>query len=581
MEIAPLPENEAERLDNLYSYDLLDTPLDPVFDDIASLAGKICGVPYALITLVDADRQWFKASYGWKHGRETSRDVSFCSHAILQGDVFHVPDASADRRFADNPLVTGDLAIRVYAGVPLVSEEGYRLGAVCVLSDQPATLSDWQLESLRQLSHVVASLIKTRKRDARMQLMAKVLDQIPDEIMLADAHTLRCVYANAAMERTAASLGTNVREGTLAEVVAAAPGSTAARLLEDVRSGRIARAVVELERPRDPDGAVQADQLEMRLQRLRFDKFDTIISVGHDISERKHAEQVRQSLQAELESRNRQLSRAYNQLDDELKLARETQFHFLPQPRWIGSTRFDWLFRASHYLSGDIFDYFNLNERYACFHIIDVSGHGVAAALLALDVQRQLFSYRSEALKLLRRLDYNLGAAAPRVVQEFNRLFYRANPTSMYLTMIYGLIDGQTGEVALVQAGHPHPMVWHQGSASLQVIGNGGLPIGILKKAGFEVLRLRLDLGSRLYLYSDGITESENSYGVEFGTERLAQLLRREAGAPLEQVKAALESALLEWNPDPAATKDDMTFLALEYGAAHRDQPPIERAWLP
>jgi sigma-B regulation protein RsbU (phosphoserine phosphatase) len=121
-------------------------------------------------------------------------------------------------------------------------------------------------------------------------------------------------------------------------------------------------------------------------------------------------------------------------------------------------------------------------------------------------------------------------------------------------------------------------MVWHHGSASLQVIGNGGLPIGILKKAGYEVLRLRLDPGSRLYLYSDGITESENSYGVEFGTERLAQLLRREAGAPLEQVKSALESALLEWNPDPAATKDDMTFLALEYAAAHRDQPPVYRA---
>src|SRR5215217_1863581 len=99
MEAAPLPENEAERLANLYSHDLLDTPFDPVFDDIASLAGKICGVPYALISLVDANRQWFKATYGWKHARETSRDVSFCSHAILQDDVFHVPDTASDSRF--------------------------------------------------------------------------------------------------------------------------------------------------------------------------------------------------------------------------------------------------------------------------------------------------------------------------------------------------------------------------------------------------------------------------------------------------------------------------------------------------
>lgn len=580
MEIAPLPENEAERLENLYSYDLLDTPLEPVFDDIASLAGKICGVPYALIMLVDAERQWIKAAYGWKGGRETTRDISFCSHAILHDEVFHVPDATADRRFSDNPLVTGEMAIRVYAGVPLVSEEGYKLGAVCVLSNQPTELSSWQIESLRQLSHVVSSLVKARKRDARMQLMARVLDQIPDEIMLADARSLRCVYANAAMQRTGASLGMNIREGTLDEVVAAAPGSTAQRLLDDVRSGRAARAVVELERPRANEGKA-ASQLEMRLQRLRFDKFDTIISVGHDIAERKHAEQVRQALQAELESRNRQLSRAYNQLSDELKVARDTQFNSLPPPRWIGAARFDWLFRASHYLSGDIFDYFNLNERYVCFHLIDVSGHGVSAALLALDVQRQLFSYRLEAFELLRRMDFNLGATAPRVVREFNRRFYRANQTGMYLTMVYGLLDLNTGEAALVQAGHPHPMVWHHDAASLQIVGNGGLPIGVLKNAGFEVLRLRLAPGSRLYLYSDGITEAENSYGVEFGAERLAQLLSREAGAPLTQIKSELEAALLEWNPDPAATKDDMSFLALEYGAAGPEQTHFQRASLP
>ena len=568
MEAAPLPENEAERLANLYSYGLLDTPMDPVFDDIASLAGKICGVPYALITLVDADRQWFKAAYGWKHGRETARDISFCGHAILQDDVFQVPDATSDIRFSDNPLVTGELSIRLYAGVPLLSEEGHKLGTLCVLSDKPAQLQQWQIDSMRQLSHVVSSLIRAHKHNIRIRLMAKVLDQIPDEIMLADAQSMHCLYANAAMKRSAARMGKDAYQVSLAEMVSSVPGSASADLLNSVRSGRIGRAVIEQERTGQMAGHDQDELIEIRLQRLRFGKLDTIIAVGHDISERKEAEKVKASLQAELENRNRQLSRAYNQLDEDLKLARETQLHFLPQPGLLGATRFDWLFRASNYLSGDIFDYFSLNDRYVCFHIIDVSGHGVAAALLAMDVQRQLFAYRSKMLELLRRFDFNLGATAPRVMQEFNHRFYAANQTSLYLTMIYGLIDVRSGDVALVQAGHPHPMVWHQETAGLQVIGNGGLPIGILKRAGFEVLRLRLSPGSRVYLYSDGITESENEFGVEFGMERLMQLLREQADAPLSQVKAALDAALLTWNPELEKSRDDMTFLALEFGAA-------------
>jgi PAS domain S-box-containing protein len=156
-----LPANEAARLSTLLSLEILDTPLEAAFDELVALAAYICQTPIALISLVDESRQWFKSKLGWTLCA-TPRQISFCAHTILGPDIFVVPDAAADPRFAANPLVTSPPGIRFYAGAPLVTPEGHALGALCVLDHRPRELTAEQLQALRTLSHVVVSQLRFR-----------------------------------------------------------------------------------------------------------------------------------------------------------------------------------------------------------------------------------------------------------------------------------------------------------------------------------------------------------------------------------------------------------------------------------
>jgi GAF domain-containing protein len=148
---APTPENEAGRIAALYAALLLDTPREERFDKIVEFAAREFDVPIALISLIDSDRQWFKAAVGLGEVCQTGRDISFCGHAIMRNDIMVIPDALQDPRFADNPLVTDWPHIRFYAGAPLIQRDGYALGTLCVIDTKPRQFDDVELAILSTL----------------------------------------------------------------------------------------------------------------------------------------------------------------------------------------------------------------------------------------------------------------------------------------------------------------------------------------------------------------------------------------------------------------------------------------------
>lgn len=181
MKIAPLPENEIGRLAALSEAAILDTPPESGFDDLTKLAASVCGAPIALVSLVDADRQWFKSRVGLD-ATETPRELAFCAHAILDESVFVVPDAHEDERFFDNPLVQGPPNVRFYAGAPVTSQEGLNVGTLCVIDHQPRALSPEQLEALRGLARQAAAQIDLRRVNNRLKRINQALTLRAQEV---------------------------------------------------------------------------------------------------------------------------------------------------------------------------------------------------------------------------------------------------------------------------------------------------------------------------------------------------------------------------------------------------------------
>jgi diguanylate cyclase (GGDEF)-like protein len=153
MQTPDIPNNETERVEKLHSMQILDTEPEERFDRLTRVAKRMFGVPMALVSLVDVDRQWFKSRQG-VDASQTSRDVSFCAHAINGDDILEVPDALADPRFSDNPLVTGNLGIRFYAGCPLTVPQGLKLGTLCLLDVKPRELNDDDRALFRDLARM-------------------------------------------------------------------------------------------------------------------------------------------------------------------------------------------------------------------------------------------------------------------------------------------------------------------------------------------------------------------------------------------------------------------------------------------
>ena len=162
--MAPIPENEDRRLAALNSYRILDSASEKAFDDITRLAATVCETPISLLTFIDRNRQWIKSNAGLSIS-ETSRDVAFCSHAIMQSELFEVEDALNDERFARNPLVTADPNIRFYAGMPLVTQQGDALGTLCVIDRKARQLTPEQRHRLKTLAQMAMLLLEVRKSE--------------------------------------------------------------------------------------------------------------------------------------------------------------------------------------------------------------------------------------------------------------------------------------------------------------------------------------------------------------------------------------------------------------------------------
>ena len=212
MKSPEFPADEANRIKTLKSLEILDTAAEERFDRLTRMSKRLFGVPIALVSLVDENRQWFKSCVGLDVS-ETPRDISFCGHAILGNDVFVIPNATEDERFADNPLVVDDPSIRFYAGCPLRSENGSMLGTLCIIDRVPRELSADDIEALKDLASMVENeleaerlatldeLTKISNRRGFMQLAEHYLNfcirqQVPATLVFFDLNNFKPINDN-------------------------------------------------------------------------------------------------------------------------------------------------------------------------------------------------------------------------------------------------------------------------------------------------------------------------------------------------------------------------------------------------
>ncbi|WP_295770899.1 ATP-binding protein [uncultured Mucilaginibacter sp.] len=193
MQKAPTSRNEQKRIAALQAYNILDTASEQDFDELTQLASAICGTPIALISLVDKDRQWFKSRHGF-NVTETDRALSFCAHAINKpNDMLEVEDARSDERFKDNALVTGDPNIVFYAGMPLVDEEGYALGSLCVIDHERRQLNEQQQLALKILAGQVISKLKLRKKLLELENAGKRIQKLNTLLTLKEREAMQII----------------------------------------------------------------------------------------------------------------------------------------------------------------------------------------------------------------------------------------------------------------------------------------------------------------------------------------------------------------------------------------------------
>ena len=272
------------------------------------------------------------------------------------------------------------------------------------------------------------------------------------------------------------------------------------------------------------------------------------------------------SLEATLAARNARLSEALRQIEQDLEVAARIQQSVLPAHQQRYRDYFsDWLFLPSAWVSGDIFNVFPLDNHLG-FYCVDVSGHGVGAAMMSLAVARQFLHGR--AVERFLFTDDDEVASPAEVVRILNGRFCSDEVEIVsYFTMIYGVIDLDTGEGKLCQAGHPTPFIVSP-DGEVRAVGSGGAPVGLMPDLSWTDVDFTLAAGERLCLFSDGITECENLAGEQFGPQRLQEALRHGATLGLNDLLAQFARHLIHWrsgeNQEQSSMADDVSLLVIE-----------------
>jgi len=283
-----------------------------------------------------------------------------------------------------------------------------------------------------------------------------------------------------------------------------------------------------------------------------------------------HLEQVLAERNHALTHANRQLQQSHDTISRDLEAAAVMQRSMLPESDYTLGLNLQSLFCPAAVVAGDIFSYMKLDDCHLAFYHIDVAGHGVRSAMLSFTLSKVLSATLEEGSPVKQRDPAQPGGeritSPATVVSELNRRFQDKDETTPYFTMIYGVVNTASGDVKMCQAGHPNPFCVSR-DGTVENLGSGGFPVGLLPNAQYENIEFKLRPGDRLFCYSDGISECMNAEEQQFSTERLADHLLQSHLQPMSETLVRLRQRLQDWRCGEPF-EDDVSLIAIEFDTA-------------
>jgi phosphoserine phosphatase RsbU/P len=274
------------------------------------------------------------------------------------------------------------------------------------------------------------------------------------------------------------------------------------------------------------------------------------------------------NLETRLEEKNRRLNDAYKLIEEDLRAAGRMQQALLPKDDIvIENIDCDWFFLPSLFVSGDMHSFFRLDTDHMGFYVVDVAGHGVKSAMLSVTLSRFLSHGSNNGLlkRAATSAPYYEISPPSYVASELNKNFQTTQDDWTYFTIIYGVINIRTGQGTLTQAGHPSPIIVHA-DGTMETIGKGGLPVGMIADASYSDYEFQLKPGSRIYIYTDGITECDKGDSLFFGEDRLLDILSRNHHLEMGETLSLLQQDLTAWRGvGKEGFDDDVSMLAIAY----------------